>query len=99
MDDTTTVIRGMPNWRALGPDALPAELLKLGHPEFIWYFHNLLVKVWRMVDAPYPMKYETIEVLKKKKDRSERNNFRGNTLVAYSEKGLPKMVASSLSNY
>ncbi|CAN0446633.1 unnamed protein product, partial [Laminaria digitata] len=43
MDDTTAVIRGMPNWKAVRPDSLPAELLKLDHPEFIRYFYNLLV--------------------------------------------------------
>ena len=42
MDDMTGVIRDMPNWKAVGPDSLPAEALKLDHPEFIWYFHYLL---------------------------------------------------------
>ena len=38
MDNMTAVIRGMPNRKAVGPDSLPAELLKLDHPEFIRYF-------------------------------------------------------------
>ena len=46
MDDMTAVIRGMPNWKAVGPDSLPAELLKIEHPEFIRYLHNLLANVW-----------------------------------------------------
>ena len=45
MDDMTAVIRGMPNWKAVGPDSLPAELLKIENPEFIRYFDNLLVNV------------------------------------------------------
>ena len=44
MDDMMGVIRGMPNWKAVGPDSLPAEVLKLDHPKCIRYFHNLLVK-------------------------------------------------------
>ena len=52
MDDTTAVIRGMPNWKAAGPDSPPAELLKIDHPKFIRYFHNLLVNVWRTGDVP-----------------------------------------------
>ena len=32
MDDMTEVIKGVPNWKAGGPDGLPAELLKLDHP-------------------------------------------------------------------
>ena len=34
MDGMTAVIRGMPNWKTVGPDSLPAELLKIDHPEF-----------------------------------------------------------------
>ena len=45
MDGMTKVIRGMPNWKAVGPDSLPAELLKIENPEFIRYFDNLLVNV------------------------------------------------------
>ena len=45
MDDMTGVIRGMPNWKAVGPDSLPAKVLKHDHPEFIRYFHNLIANV------------------------------------------------------
>ena len=53
MDDMTGVIWGMPNWKAVGPDSLPAELLKLDNPEFIRRFHNLLVIV-RTIDHQDP---------------------------------------------
>ena len=52
MDDMTGVMRGMPNWKAVGPDSLPAEVLKLDHPEFIRCFHNLLVNVRRTGEVP-----------------------------------------------
>ena len=52
MDEIPAVVRGMPNWKAVGTDSLPAELLKIDHPEFIRYFHNLLVNVWRTGDVP-----------------------------------------------
>ena len=52
IDDMMGVIRGMPNWKAVGPDSLPAEILKLDHPEFIRYFHNLLVKVRSTGEVP-----------------------------------------------
>ena len=45
MYDMIGVIRGMPTCKAVGPDSLPAEVLKLNHPEFIRYFHILLVNV------------------------------------------------------
>ena len=52
IDDMMGVIRGMPNWNAVGPDCLLAEVLKLDHPEFIRYFHNLPVNVWSMGEVP-----------------------------------------------
>ena len=52
MNEMIAVIRGMPNWKAVGPDSLPSELLKIDHPEFIRYFHNLLLDVWRTGDTP-----------------------------------------------
>ncbi|MEP3106391.1 MAG: hypothetical protein ABJO54_04965 [Hyphomicrobiales bacterium] len=51
MEDMTAVFRGMPNWKAVGPDSLPAELQRMDYPEFIRYFHNLLINVLRMGDV------------------------------------------------
>ena len=89
MDDMAAVIiRDMPNWKAMGPDSLPAELLKIDHPEFIRYFHNVLVNVWRTGDVPQQWKDATIKFLHKKKDHSDCNNYRGISLVAHSGKIL-----------
>ena len=98
MADTTAVIRGMPNWKAVGLDYLPAELLKIDYPEFIRYCHNILVNVWRTGDVPQQWKDATIKVLHRK-DRSHCNKHRGIPLVAHSGNFLLKMVASRLSNY
>ena len=94
MNDMMGVIWGLPGWKAVGPDSLPAEVLKLDHPEFIRYFHNLLVNVWSTGEVPQQWKDATIKVLHKKKDRSDCNNYRGISLVAHSGKVLLKMVAS-----
>ena len=59
MDDMTAVIRGMRNWKAVGPDFLPVELLKIDHLDFIRYFHNLLVNMWRTGDDPQQWKDAT----------------------------------------
>ena len=34
MDEITEALEGMSNWEAVGPDGLPAELLKIDHPAF-----------------------------------------------------------------
>ena len=52
MDYMTVLIRGMPTWKGVGPDSLPAEVLKLDYPEFIPDFHNLLVNVWSTGEVP-----------------------------------------------
>ena len=97
MDDMMGVIQGVPNWKAVGPDSLPAEVLKLDHAEFIRYFHN--VNVWRTREVSQQWKDATTKVLHEKKGRSDCNNYRGISLVAHSGKVLLKMVASRLSNY
>ena len=63
MDNMMEVIRGMPNWKAVGPDSLPAEVLNLDHPEFIRYFHHLLVNAWNTGEVPQQWKDATIKVL------------------------------------
>ena len=35
IDDMMMVIQGMPNWKEVGPDSVPDEVLKLDHLEFI----------------------------------------------------------------
>ena len=62
MDEMTAVIRGMPNWKAVGPDSMPSELLEIDDPEFIRYFHDLF-DVWRTEDVPQQWKHGTIKVL------------------------------------
>ena len=47
IDEMTGEIRSMPNWKAAGPDSLPAELLKHGHAKFTRCFHSILVNVWK----------------------------------------------------
>ena len=94
----TGVIRGMPNWKAVGPDSLSAEAPKHDHPEFIRYFNNLLVILWRMGEVLQQWKDATMKVLHKNKDRPDCNNYRGISRVVYAGKVLLKMVTSRLSN-
>lgn len=64
MEEMTAVImQGMPDEKAVGPNSLPSELLNLDDHEFIRYFHNLLVNVWRMGDVPQQWNDATIKVL------------------------------------
>ena len=100
MDEMTEALKGMSSWKAVGPDGLPAELLKIDHPAFAQCFHNILVTVWLTTgEVPQEWKYAIDKVLHKKKDRTDCNNYRGISLVAHAGKVFLKIVASRLSNY
>ena len=82
MDDMMGVIRDIPNWKAVGPDFLPAEVLNSTTLSLSGTF--ILANMWRTGEVPQQWKDATIKVLHKKKDRSHCNNYRGISLVAHS---------------
>ena len=91
-------LRSMVNGKAIGPDELPAELLKLGFSdsshEILLAFHGIIVAVWMTGEVPQEWKDATIKVLHKKRDRTECSNYRGLSLVAHAGKVLLKIVAN-----
>ena len=52
MDDRTDITRSMPNWRAMGPNSILAELLEVDHPEFIRCFHSMLAACGEREKSP-----------------------------------------------
>ena len=93
----------MANGKVMGPDELPAELLKLGlsdsSPEILLAFHDIIVAVWMTWEVPQEWKDVTIKVLHKKKDRTECSNYRDLSLVAHADKVLLKIVANRLGDF
>ena len=93
----------MVDGKAMGPDELPAELLKLGLSDsshkILLAFHDIIVAVWMTGEVPLEWKDATINVLHKKKDRTECSNYRGLSLVAhagkFSSKSWPTDLATS----
>ena len=51
----------------MGPDSLPSELLKIDHPEFIRYFHNLVVKCGERETSPSSGKMQPLRSLMKRR--------------------------------
>ena len=96
-------IRALASRKAVGPDGLPAELLKVladeGELDTLGKFHDIIVAVWRGGRVPQQWKYATIKVLHKKKDRTEFGNYRGISLVAHAGQVLLKVIAGRLSDY
>ena len=93
----------MANGKAMGPDELPAELLKLGLSDsshkILLAFHDIIVAVWMTGEVPQEWKDATIKAPHKKKDRTECSNYRGLSLVAYAGKVLLKTVANRLGDF
>ena len=95
-------LRSMANAKAVGPDELPVELLKLGinkYPTVLRVFHGVIKRVWHQREVPQRWRDTVIKVLHKKKDRTECGNYRGISLVAHAGKVLLKTVATRLSAY
>ena len=103
VSETKKALRSMANGKAMGPDELPVELLKLGlsdsSHEILLPFHDIIVAVWMTGEVPQEWKDATIKVLHKKKDRTECSNYRGLSLVAHAGKVLLKIVANRLGDF
>ena len=103
VSETKKVLRSMANGKAMGPDELPAGLLKLGlsdsSHEILLAFHDIIVAVWMTGEVPQEWKDATMKVLHKKKDRTECSNYRGLSLVAHAGKVLLEIVANRLGDF
>ena len=87
---------------AVGPDGLPAELLKLGLQQdrtILLELHRLTTLIWREGKVPQQWKNAVIIVLHKKGDKTECGNYRGILPVSHAGKVLLKVVARRLGDY
>ena len=89
--------------KAVGPDALPADLLKLILQQdrtILLELHRLTTFIWREGKVPQQQwKDAVITVLHKKGDKTECGNYRGISLVLHAGKVLLEVVAMRLSAY
>ena len=101
-EEIATAMKAMANAKAVGPDGLPAELLKLGLQQdrtILRELHRLTTLIWRQGKVPRQWKDAVITVLHKKGDKTECGNYRGISLVSHAGKVLLKVVARRLSAY
>ena len=101
-EEIATAMKAMANAKAVGPDGLPAELLKLRLQQdrtILRELHRLTILIWRQGKVPQQWKYAVITVLHKKGDKTECGNYRGISLVSHAGKVLLKVVARRLSAY
>ena len=101
-EKTGTAMEAMASTKAVGPDDLPAELLKLGLQQdrtILLELHRLTTLIWRERKIPQQWNNAVITVLHKKGDKTECGNYRGISLVSYVGKVLLQVVARRLSAY
>ena len=92
----------MANAKAVRPDKLRVEFLKLGinnDPVVLREFQRVVKLVWHQREVPQRWRDAVIRVLHKKKDRTECGTYRGIARVAHAGKVLLKIVATRLSAY
>ena len=92
----------MPNAKLVGPDGLPAELMKLGLQKdqtIVLELHQLTTLIWREGKVQQQWKDAVITVVHKKGDKTECGNYRGISLVSHAGKVVLKVVARGLSAY
>ena len=101
-EEVEAATKGLGNWKAVGPDLLAAELLKVdGDDEPIVREHlrAIFIEVWNGGEMPQEWKDATIKVLYKKGDRSNCSNFRGISLLSHVGKVLAKIITNRLSAF
>ena len=89
--EIATATKAMINAKAVGPDGLPAELLKLGLQQdrtILLELHRRTILIWREGKVAQQWKYSAITVLHKKDGKTERGNYRGISLVSHAGKVL-----------
>ena len=101
-EEIVTAMKTIANEKAVGPDGLPAELLKLRLQQdrtILLEFHRLTTLNWREGKVPQQWKDAVITVLHKKGDKTECGNYRGISLVSHAGKVLLKVVSRRPSAY
>ena len=100
--EIATALKPMANAKAVGPDGLPAELMKLGLQEdrtILLEVHRLTTFIWRDGKVSQQWKNAVITVLHKKSDKTECGNYRCISLVSHAGTVLLKVFARRLGAY
>ena len=101
-EEISTAMKAVANAKAVGPDGLPAELLKLGLQQdrtILLELHRLTTLIWFEGKVPKQWKDAVNTVLHKKEGKTKCGHYRGISLVSHRGKVLLKVVARRLSAY
>ena len=95
--------QSLENSKAVGPDFLAAEMLKVddddNEPGVLERLRAIFVEVWNWGGTPQEWKDATTKVLHEKGCRSNCNNFKGISLLSHAGKVLTKTITSRRSAF
>jgi len=82
-----------------GIDQIPAELIKAGGRTIYLEIHKLIISIWKKEKVPEEWKESIIVPIRKKRDKTDFNNYRGISLLPTIYKILSNILLSMLIPY
>ena len=99
----TDAIHSLANGKAVGPDGVSVELLKIplnDDPALHQRLLDIVVRIWRGGEVPQQQWKDAIAMaFHNKKDRIDCSNYMGTSLVAHADEILLEIIACHLSDY
>ena len=96
-EELSKAIMEISSGKAPGQVGVPAEVLKCGGSQLFHVLHQLLCRCWEEGSVPQEMRDSTIiSLYKHKGDRSDRNNYRGISLLCIAGKLLARVALHRL---
>ncbi len=86
------------NWKAAGPDDIPAEALKADLNLSVEMLYPLFEKIWEKEEVPTDWKEGYLTKLPKKGDLSNCNNYRGVTLLSVPGKVFNRILLERMKD-
>jgi len=82
-----------------GTDQIPAELIKAGGRTIFLEIHKLIISIWKKEKLSEEWNESIIVPIHKKGDKTDRNNYRGISLLPATYKNLSNILLSRLIPY
>ena len=96
-EELSEAIREISSGKAPGLNGIPAEIFKCGVSKLLDTLHQLLCKCWELGSVPQDMRDSSINNLYKNKgDRSDRNYYRGISLLCIAGKLFARVALHRL---
>jgi hypothetical protein len=86
-------------YKSAGSDQIPAELYQAGGETLLSVIQKLITSIWNKEEMPDQWKESIIVPTHKTSNKTDRNNYRGISLLSTSYKSLSNILLSLLSPY